>query len=879
MPTFRQLVSLWRNLVGTNRVEKELADEVQAYLDLLVDEKINEGMAPEEALRAALVEMGGVEQLKEGVREVRMGAGLETFLQDLRVGARMFVKRPGFTTIVVLTLALGVGANSAIFSVVNALLLRPLPVEEPDRLVWVWGKFSMGDRASVSAPDLVDYREQNDVFEHFAAYTQTKHNLSGDFEPERLTGAIVTADFFDTLRVAPVLGRGFLLEEERERAPRVVMLSHGLWQRRYGADPGIVGQSIVLDGRSVSVVGIMPAGFAFPGRVDLWAPVPLLADEMGARAAHFLRPIARLRPGVSLSHAQAAVDAIAARLEQQYPKSNTGWSLRLEPMHDVVVGDIRLALLIIAGAVGLVLLIACANIANLMLARASSRQAEITIRAAIGASRRRIVRQLLTESALLVLLGGALGLLLATWGAQLLAAQLPESVVAGIPGRVDVGIDARVLAFTAVVSLLTGLVFGAIPAIHASRPDLTDALKQGGRGATDGVHRNRLRSALVVAEIAGSVVLLIGAGLLVKSFILLREVDPGFDARNVLAVRIELSSSKYAEPVPRTAYFDEALRRVASVPSVESVGTINALPLAPGQGGDTYFTIPGRPLENSNDRPVAEFRRISAGYFRTMGIPVLAGRPFEEREARDNAPVVIINEAMARRYFPDVDPIGQRLDIEWMKVVPSEIVGVVGNVRQSGLDRDPLEEMYVPTLEAGFSTLVVRTSGDPLALASAVRRELSSVDKDQPITNVRAMAQYVEESTDSSEFNMVLLGVFAGVALLLAGMGIYGVTSYMVTQRTHEIGVRLALGARRADVLVLVLRRGIVLTLGGTAIGIASAFALSRFLAGLLYGVSATDGVTFGAVSGLLAVVAIVACYVPARRAASVDPIVALRTE
>jgi putative ABC transport system permease protein len=873
------LVSLWRNLAGANRVEKELADEVQAYLDLLVDEKINEGMAPDEARRAALVEMGGVEQLKEGVREVRMGSALETLVQDLRFGARMFVKRPGFTSIVVLTIALGVGANSAIFSVVNALLLRPLPVDESDRLVWVWGKFSMGDRASVSPADFLDFRAQNDVFEHFAAYAGTKHNLSGDFEPERLTGAMVSADFFDTLRVAPVLGRGFLLEEEQEREPQVVMLSHGLWQRRYGGDAGIVGQTIVVDGRSVSVVGIMPAGFAFPGRVDLWVPVPLLADEMGARAAHFLRPIARLNPGVSLSQAQAGMDAIAARLEEQYPASNTGWSLRLEPLHDVVVGDIRLALLVIAGAVGLVLLIACANIANLMLARASSRQPEITIRAAIGASRLRIVRQLLTESALLVLLGGALGLLLATWGAQLLATQLPEGVVAGIPGRLDIGIDARVLGFTAAVSLLTGLVFGAIPAIHASRPDLTDALKQGGRGASEGVHRNRLRGALVVAEIAGSVVLLVGAGLLVKSFMRLRDVDPGFDARNVLAMRIELSSSKYYEAVPRAAYFDEALRRVGSVPGIESVGTIDALPLVRGQGGDAYFTIPGRPFQNPNDKLVADFRRISAGYFRTMGIPVLAGRSFEEREARENAPVVIINEAMARRYFPDTDPIGQRLDIEWMKVVPSEIVGVVGDVRQYGLDKESSAEMYVPTLEAGFSNLVVRTSGDPVALVSAVRRELASVDKDQPITSVNAMAHFVEASTDSSEFNMVLLGAFAGVALLLAGMGIYGVTSYMVTQRTHEIGVRMALGARRADVLVLVLRRGLLLTIGGTVLGLALAFALSRFLASLLYGVSATDGVTFGAVSALLTFVAMVACYVPARRAATVDPIVALRTE
>jgi putative ABC transport system permease protein len=880
MEWLRHLLFRVRALARSEAIHDEIDEELRFHIDMRVEENLQRGMSPEEARRDAERSFGNLLAMKERGYDVRGGRWLETLWQDLRYSARTLRKSPGLTATVLVSLALGIGANTAIFGVVNALLLRPFPVDEPDRLVWVWGKFSRGDVARVSPADLRDYRAQNDVFEHLAAYAEASFNRGGVAEPERLEAVIVTADFFDTLRVAPALGRGFTPDDEQVREPNVVLLSYGLWQRRFGQDPSVVGTSILLDGRRVTVVGVLPAGFTFPGEVDLWAPVPLLADEMSARSAHFLRPIARLNPGVTLTQAQAATDTIAKRLEAQYPASNSGWSLRLEPMHDVVVQDIRLALVVLAGAVGLVLLLACANIANLLLARAGARRREITVRSALGASRSRIVRQLLTETALLALVGAALGLLLAVWGTQVLVAHLPADVVGFFPGGVSVRLDARVLGFTAAVSMLTGLVCGAIPAIQVSRPDLTDVLKEGGRGGTWGIRSNRLRSALVVAEVAGSVVLLVGAGLLLRSFLRLRDTDPGVDASKVLSMRVVLSSPRYQEKAPRVAFFDEALGRIAALPGVESVGTINALPLAPRQGGDTYFTIPGRPLENANDRPVAQFRRVSDGYFRTMGIPVLGGRAFTVEEVRTNAPVVIINATMARHYFPDVDPVGQRLAIDiFGEIVESEIVGVVGDVRQFALEAEASEEMYVPTLAAAYTNIVVRTSGDPHTYVSAVRGELLGVDADQPVANVKTMAEYVEESTGSRQLNLLLLGVFAGVALLLAAVGIYGVTAYSVTQRTHEIGIRMALGAGRRDVMRLVLRHGLVLAVAGVAVGLAAALALARVLESLLYGVSATDAVTFAGVSSLLAVVALAACYVPARRAARVDPLISLRHE
>jgi putative ABC transport system permease protein len=803
---------------------------------------------------------------------------METFAQDLRYGLHTLLKNPAFASVAVLSLALGIGANTAIFSLVNGVLLRPLPVEEPDRLVWVWGKFSMGETARTSPPDFLDYRAQNQSFERFVAYVESNVNLTGGAEPERLSGALVTADFFEAFGVRPELGRGFLPDEEQTTGAQVAVLSEGLWKRHFGGDPGVIGRTLTLDGKSRTIVGIMPARFTFPRNIDLWMPLPFLDGEMQVRRFHFLQVIGRLRPGVTLAGAQAETDTIAARLEQHYPDSNTGWSLRLTPFRDEVVGDIRSPLLVLLGAVGFVLLIACANVANLLLARSAARQREIAIRAAMGASRGRLARQLLTESVLLSLAGGALGLVLAVWGTDLLAANIPDDALSYIPGGVDFGVDGRVLAFTLGVSLLTGVIFGLAPALQGSHPNLNEALKEGGRSASEGAGRARLRNALVVTEVALSLVLLVGAGLLVKSFVRLREIDPGFDAGNLLTARLPLPLAKYEERAQRAAVVEQVLERVRALPGVRSAAAISQLPLS-GQVGDTYFTVEGRPPDNPNDRPVAQFRNVSHDYFGAMKIPLLRGRAFVEREASAGEHVIIINDTMARQYFGADDPVGRRLFVDTGEVVPYEIVGIVGDVRQYGLAMEPLAEMYVPNTALWQANLVVRTAGDPLALVSGVRSAVLQVDEDQPLANVKTMDQYVSASTASNRFQTLLLATFAAVALLLAAVGIYGVVAYSVTQRTHEFGVRLALGAGSGDVLRLVLGHGMRLALIGVAVGTAAALALTRFAASLLFGVSATDPATFLGVAALLAVVTLAACYVPARRATKVDPMVALRYE
>ena len=798
---------------------------------------------------------------------------MEALWQDLRYGIRMLFKHPGFTAIAVVTLALGIGANTAIFSVVNAVVLRPLPFEDPERIIRMWGKFSQGDHASTSPPDFLDYRAQNSTFEEFAAMMSSSYNLTGDAEPERIIAADVTTNFFRALGVKPVQGRAFSPEEEQLGLSRVAMISEGLWRRRFGGVLPITGKTLTLDGRSYTVVGVASNAARLLEDTEVWVPLTFDHPMMKVRRFHFLRTIGRLKPGVSLQQAQADLDAVAMGLERQYPDSNKTWRLRLVPLREELLGDIRTGLYVLLGAVAFVLLIACANIANLLLARAAGRQKEIAIRSALGARPMRLIRQLLTESIVLSTAGGAVGLLLAVWGTALLVKMTPDTIA-----RVnEIGVDNRVLGFTLLLSLLSGVIFGLVPAFQTSRPDLTESLKEGGKGTVAGMGNNRTHSFLVVTEIALALVLLVGAGLLVQSFRRLQDVDPGFDAANTLTMRLFLPESKYGEPGRPRAFLSQVLERVAALPGVKAVGTTTHLPMR--GGGDTYFKIEGRPFEDPNQQVTALNPGISYDYLNAQGIRLLKGRPFTEQETKEPIKTVIINEAFARTYFPGEDPLRERLVIDMGESLTCEIIGVTRDIKQFSLQSESAPTMYLPSIEVGRASLVVRTAGDPLAITSAVRAAVQSVEKDQPIANVLSMEQILSSSVAEPRFRTLLLSVFAALALVLAGVGIYGVMSYAVARRTHEIGIRMALGARSGDTLKLVVGQGMTLALIGVAVGLAAAFALTRLLSSLLFGVSATDPLTFAVIALLLTSVATVACYIPARRATRVDQMVALRYE
>ena len=799
---------------------------------------------------------------------------MNTLLKDLRYGARMLLKQPVFTLIAVLTLALGIGANTAIFSLVNAVLLRPLPFAESERLVWSWGEFSGGNRASTSPPDFLDYRAQTRSFEELAAMSFNSFNLTGVGEPERIIGSSVTANFFQALGVKLVQGRAFLPGEEQSGPSQVAIISQRLWQQRFGGDPQIIGKTIALNGRNHAVVGVAPDATRVLQEAEIWTPLDFNDPGMKIRRFHFLRAIGRLKPGVTLQQGQADIDAVAAGLEKLYPESNKDWRLRLVPMREYLVGQTRRPLYVLLGAVGLVLLIACANVANLTLAQASRRQKEAALRHALGASRMRLIRQLLTESALLSVIAGALGLLLAWWGADLLMALAADS----IPRVGEIALDNRVLGFTMLVSLLTGMVFGLAPALQSSRPDLNETLKEGGKGGASSSRLGRARNALIVVEVAMALVLLIGAGLLIKSFRRLQEVDPGFDPRNLLTMRLFLPQSKYAEPQQRQAFFEQVLKRIESLPGVQAVGTSTWIPTL--GGGDTYFTIEDRPFPDPNRKVTAFNPSVSHDYLRVMKIPLIKGRHFTEPETKGEKPkTVIINEAFARAYFANDEPLGKRLIIDMGEPWTCEIIGVAGDTTQFAFDVSAFPVMYLPSIRTGVAAVVVRASGDPLALTASVRAAVREVDRDQPIANIRSMDQILSTMTGDARFRTLLLGVFAAVALLLSAIGIYGVIAYSVAQRTREIGIRIALGAQGRNVLGLVIGQGMKLALIGVGVGIAGAWAMTRVLSNLLFNVSATDPLTFIGVSALLALVALLACYVPARRAMKVDPMVALRVE
>ena len=880
MPLIPRLISLWRNLFHKDRVDQECSEEIQAYLDLLTEAQLREGVSSQEARRNALIELGGVEQVEERVREIRMGRLIETVWRDVRTGVRSLVHSPVFTVVIVVSLALGIGANTAIFSVVNSLLLRPLPYPESDRLVDVWHtppqqSFPGLDKFSVSPANYLDWKAQSTAFEQMAVYTHVGLSLSTSNDPLPLIGAAVSSDFFSVLRTNATRGRTFTPDEERTGHDQVVVIGNGLWQRAFGANPNIIGQSLTLNSRSFIVVGIMPAGFEFPREAELWVPLAWDEKERQTRSIHDYAVVARLKQNVSLAQAQAEMSTISSRLEQQYPDADKGWGAVVIPLRQDLVGDIRLALLVLFGAVGFVLLIACANVANLMFARGANRTKEIAVRIALGAGRGRLVRQLLTESVLLAVTGGLLGLLLAVWGSKMLVQ------LGSLPTSGDIGIDTWALGFTLLVSFAAGIIIGIVPAVQFTRTSISETLKQGSGRTGGSPIKQHTRKVLVISEVALSLVLLIGAGLMIRSFWKLQNVDPGFDTKNALTMSLGLNFIRYSDPHQWLAFADRAIEQIRAVPGVVSVGTTTKTPLT-GGGSTQPFSIEGRPTAAIAEQPMAQTRYISPDYFRAIGIPLRQGRIFNDQDRDNSVPVVIISEAMARRFWPGENPIGRRLTPSFhLQQGAREIVGVVGDVKTSGLDADASAMMYLPYKQAPqpFMSFVVRTASNPESLIQPVSKAIYSIDKDQALTNVQTMEQVLTKSFSDRRFNMTLLLTFAAVALLLATVGVYGVMNYTVTLRRRELGIRMALGAKRMDVLRLVLGQGLTLTLIGVGAGLISAYALTRLMASLLYGVSATDYLTFGSVSAVLIAVGLAASYVPARRATKVNPTIALRAE
>ncbi len=819
---------------------------------------------------------------------------MRTLWQDVRYGARALWKSPAFTAVAVLAVALGVGANTAIFSVVNTVLLRALPYENAERLAALYtGRGPTVIGGPLSYPDLLDYRAQAQSFEYVAGYqgVGTVMSLGQGDEPERVRGTEVMADLFPLLGVRAARGRVFTREEDVEGGPSVIVISDGLWRRRFGSDPNVVGREVRmgLSGRAATVIGVMPHGFKFPpdesDALDYYTPFVAQnaksnADSMNNRGSVFIPTVAKLRDGVPFERAAAEVETIANRIATQYPDTSANRRARVVRLHEDLVGQVRPALLVLLGAVGLVLLIACANVANLLLARAASRGREIAVRTALGATRARVARQLLTESLLLSLAGGAAGLLLSVWGVEAIIKLSPATV----PRLAETAIDARVFLFALGVSVLTGLVFGLAPALSASKTDLAESLKEGGRGGSAGARNNSLRATLVVVEVALSLMLLVGAGLLIKSFRQLVTTDPGYSPERVLAVTVALNTQKFADEDSRAGYFREAVARINELPGVESAGLTRLLPLGRSDIFNS-FQLAGRAPFAPGERNSARSYTISPEYFRVLGIPLRRGRAFNGADGKKTNPVIVVNEAFVRIYFQGQEPLGQHVIIDGpddKPLPPREVVGVVGDIHFQRFDDEEQPEYYIPFEQApsAVTQVVVRSKGsDAAALTAPVRAALKGVDPNLLIWRTETMDELAGQSVAPQRFNVALLGFFAALAMLLAAVGIYGVMSYTVTQRRHEIGIRMALGAQRRDVLRLVVRQGMLLTLLGLGLGLAGALALTRLMSSLLYGVSATDPLVFALVSLLLAAVALLASYVPARRATKVDPMVALRYE
>jgi putative ABC transport system permease protein len=810
--------------------------------------------------------------------------------KELQYAARALVKRPGFSFVAIVTLALGIGANTAIFSIVNATLLRPLPFRDPERVVMIWGflpKMAQAtDKLPNSPANFISLKAKSETFERLAAFRSWSWQSTNGAEPELLQGARVSADFFEAVGASPVLGRVFTPEEDMPQRAPVAIISYGLWQRRFGGDANVIGKTITLTGQTAMVVGVMPRGFQFPGGAnmipglqfalqnDVWVPLAFTDEERKQQGNLNLAVIGRLKPGVPALQGETELRAI----QQGLPLGTVGYTLNVIPLHQQMAGNIRKPLLVLLATVALVLLIACANIANLLLARATSRQKEIAIRAALGASRRRLIGQLLTESLLLSLAGGAIGLLLAVWGNSLLVSLIPREV----PRIGDVGLDARILLFTFAISVLTGLIFGLVPALQASRFDLNHSLKDGGRDSAAGVGQNRLRGLLVVSEVAIALVLLIGATLLMKSFMRLLDVSPGFNPDNVLTLQMQLADlapSRYENRDEQAKFYEQLIGRLQSLPGVVNAGAVLSLPLS-GAVESTDVILEGQADQSAAQRPEADYTIVTPSYFSTLQIPLLQGRHFTAQDKRDTPGVIVINDVFAARVWPSQDPIGKRFRVGFEKE-QREVVGVVGSIKQTTLDAEARPAMYLPHAQSPTNrlTVLVRTNGAPLALVSAVREQVRAVDKDVPVEHMQTMAKVLGASVAQPRFSMLLVGLFAGLALVLSAVGIYGVMAYSVSRRSHEIGVRMALGAGAGQVLKLVLKDGMSLALAGIAAGLIGAFALTRLMASLLFGIGAKDPGTFASVAAFLAFVALVACYIPARRATKVDPLVALRNE
>ena len=897
MPDFQSAVRARVTKLGISPTrENEIVEELSQHLEEEFEDAVSRGAAEPEAAQAALSQLDDLldRELKRVERRTAqnslpMGTQRKTnFLgdiaQDVRFALRMFTKNPAFTAIAVLALALGIGANSAIFSVVDAILLRPLPYKNPDQLVMVWEEAAhFGFPKDTPSPlNFLDWRQQNTVFSGIAACAERNFNLTGIGEPERLDGRRVSANLFDLLGVTPIIGRTFVPEED-QFGTKVAILNETLWKRRFGGDLSIIGRAITLNGESYTVVGVVRSNVRLPAagnwRDQVWVPIAFSPEEATSRGAHFLEVVARLKPGVALSQAQAEMQTIMARLEREYPKSNTRRGAVVTPLHEQLVGNIKPALLILLGAVVFVLLIACANVANLLLARAAVRQKEIALRLALGADRARLTKQLLVESIILSLFGAVVGLGFAYAGLKVLTQFVPPDLA-----QADaIAINAKVLLFTVGVAILTGLIFGLAPASQASHFNLNETLKEGGRESAAGARGHSLRSSLVIAEVAVSFILLIGAGLLINSFLHLRNLNPGFRVDHLLALSVDLSEVKYPDTARRTQFFDEVVRRVQPLPGVQSVAVAGNLPFS-YNGDSTIISVEGIPDPPPGEWSDVVYRTIGPGYFSTMGIPLVRGRDFNDQDTLDTELGVLISEKTANHYWPNQDPLGKRIrpglsssGNPWRTVI-----GVVKDVRQNDFIAEPKMQMYftfrqVKSLVA--NALVVRTNVDPLSLANSARSAIWSVDKDQPVANIDSMEHIVAGAVARQRFSMLLLGIFAGLALILAAVGIYGLMSYTVAQQTREIGIRIALGAKRSDVLVMTIKQALKLVGIGLVCGLVVAFALTRVMASLLFGISATDPLTFVSIALVLLAVAVLASYLPALRATRIDPMLALRAQ